>query len=78
MKETELPVTTARVTSATVEAATSSVETAAEARLPARRESLGDSSMIKSTERAGVAARLNMRCRESVLRGRCYESMLRS
>lgn len=72
---------TAAVTSATVEASTAAaVETsaavkAAEARLPAGRESSGDSSVIKATERARVTARLGMRCRKSVLRG--YESMLR-
>jgi hypothetical protein len=47
----------------------------AEARLPARGESSGDSSVIKATERAGVATRLDMRCRRSGLRA--YESMLR-
>ena len=68
--------TSARVTSATVKASTaSSVETSTETRLPARREPTGDSSMIKTTEHAGMATRLGMRCRESMLRG--YESMLR-
>ena len=48
---------------------------ATEARLPARGESSGDSAMIKATKRAGMAARLGMRRRGSMLRG--YESMLR-
>ena len=74
--------TSACVTSATVKASTATaVETsaavkAAEARLPARGESPGNSSMIKAAERAGMAARLGMRRRRSVLRS--YKSMLRS
>ena len=58
------------MTSATVKASTAStVEPATETRLPARRESPGNSSMIKAAERAGMAARLNMWRRESMLRG---------
>ena len=66
---------------ATVKAsAATAVETsasvgAAETRLPARGKASGDSSMIKSAERAGVATRLDVRRRRSVL-GRC-KSMLR-
>ena len=67
MNETELPVTTARVTAATVEASTTSVEPAAEARLPARRESSGDAP--SQSRRMRVAARLSVRRFKSVLRG---------
>ena len=63
------------MTSATVKASTSAAVKAAEARLPARGEPAGDSSMIKTTERAGMTTRLGVRCRESVLRG--CEPMLR-
>ena len=69
------------MTSTTVKASTpAAVESAsavktAEARLPARGESSGDSAMIKATKRAGTATRLGMRRRGSMLRG--YESMLR-
>ena len=63
------------MTSATVKASTpSAVEPAAEARLPARGESPGNSSMIKAAERAGMTTRLNMRRGRSVLRS--YKSML--
>ena len=62
--------TATRVTSTTVEAsATAAVEAPAKARLPARRESSGDPSMIKAAERARAATRLSMGARESVLRG---------
>ena len=61
-------------TSATMETA-SSVETSTEARLAARGESSGDAAVIKAAERAGMATRLDMRRRRSVLRS--YESMLR-
>jgi len=79
MNEPDLPVTSAAVTSAAVKASTpvetSAAVKAAKARLPARGESSGNSSMIKAAERAGMTTRLNMRRRRSVLRS--YESMLR-
>ena len=74
------------MTSATVRASTavetaapvetsSSVKTSTEARLPARGEASGDSSMIKAAEGAGMSTRLGTWCRNSMLRG--YETMLR-
>ena len=63
-------------TSATVKASTAAaVEPAAEARLPARGEPSGNSSMIKAAERAGMTTRLDMRRRRSTLGS--YKSMLR-
>ena len=66
----------AAVTSAAVKASTpTAVETSsAEARLPARGKPSRNSSMIKAAERAGMTARLGMRCRRSVLGS--YKSML--
>jgi len=61
-------------TSATMETA-SSVEASTEARLPARRESSGDTSVTKAAERTGMTTRLDMRRGRSVLRS--YKSMLR-
>ena len=65
-----LPVTSAAVeASATMETA-SAMKASTEARLPARGESPGNSSMIKTAEGAGVGTRPGMRCGKSVLRGR--------
>jgi hypothetical protein len=77
MNETELPVTPATVKASTPTAVETSaaVESAAEARLPARGKPSRNSSMIKAAERAGMTTRLDMRRRSSVLRS--YKSMLR-
>src|SRR6267154_5901798 len=65
---TDLPVTTATVTTAASVKSSASVETSTEARLPTSGEPSCCSSMIKSAERAGVVAGLGVWRRESVLR----------
>jgi len=72
MSETELPVAPTTVKAS----ARTAVETsAAEARLPARGKPSRNSSMIKATECAGMATRLDTRRLESMLRS--DKSMLR-